>query len=143
MRFTALLAFVTAVSVAVATPAAHDAPVAHAGTPESPVTLTAQSGCGSIGPLGNGHWVWWITVSCTPGGHYTCQATDKTGCIPGNVANIANMQVDDPNDTYTVASADDANAVAFVCPSIGEVRCQSTFKENDDSPNYSLRVFVS
>ena len=31
------------------------------------VALSTESGCGSVGPLGSGHYVWYIVVGCSPG----------------------------------------------------------------------------
>lgn len=31
------------------------------------VDLAARAGCGSSGPLGTGHFEWFIDVGCTPG----------------------------------------------------------------------------
>ncbi|KAJ3010912.1 hypothetical protein NUW54_g2338 [Trametes sanguinea] len=149
MRFTALLAFVAAISVAAATPAALDVPVAYAGTPDAPVSLSTQSGCGSTGPSvmattsGTLSWTARRVVTRNTALHSTCQATDATGCVGGDVSHIGSMEVDDPNDTFNVASGTKTNAVRFVCPSIGQVRCEANFNDNYDGPNYSLRVFAS
>ncbi|KAI0630471.1 hypothetical protein C8Q77DRAFT_1133233 [Trametes polyzona] len=144
MRFNALLALVASIGLAVATPtpdaAAAAVPTVHGGL-NSDVVLHTQSGCGSIGPLGPGHFIWWITVSCNPGAKMTCQATDVTGCLPGNPKDIGSMEVDDPNDTFNIARGSHTNSVDFVCPSGGAVRCQANFNDNNDGPNYSLRVF--
>jgi len=71
----------------------------------------------------------------------TCEATDASGCEPGVASKIGSMEVDDPNDTTQYAKKSNTNSVTFVCPSGGQVRCQANFNDNDDGPNYSLRVF--
>ncbi|KAI0640731.1 hypothetical protein C8Q79DRAFT_436951 [Trametes meyenii] len=143
MHFSTLLALFAPVAVVVASatpaPATVGALVARSGN--GSVEIAKRSGCGSSGPLGTGHFVWFIDVSCTPGAQKTCQATDATGCLPGNPDNIGSMEVDDPNDTFQIAKQSNTNTVTFVCPSGGQVRCQANFNDNDDGPNYSLRVF--
>ncbi|CDO69694.1 hypothetical protein BN946_scf184851.g82 [Trametes cinnabarina] len=142
MRFSTLLAFAASVGLALAVPSTIEVPALHGGLNED-TTLTTQSGCGSSGPLGSGHYVWYIVVGCTPGDNYTCEATDSTGCLPGNAKHIGSMEVDDPNDTFTIASKKNTNQVPFVCPAGGQVRCQANFNDSDDGPGYSLRVFAS
>ncbi|KAI0750191.1 hypothetical protein C8Q80DRAFT_1166538 [Daedaleopsis nitida] len=142
-------AFSPSLAVATPAPAADSAAIpalmAYGGSAEAhaepTAVLSTQSGCGSTGPLGPGHYIWWIVVGCNAGQRYTCQATDATGCIPGDRSHIGSIEVDDPNDTFQVASARDANSVDFTCPSIGQVRCEVNFNENSHGPNYSLRVF--
>ncbi|CDO69716.1 hypothetical protein BN946_scf184851.g104 [Trametes cinnabarina] len=142
MRFSTLLAFAASVGLALAVPSTVEVPALHGGLNED-TTLTAQSGCGSSGPLGTGHYVWYIVVGCTPGDNYTCEVTDSTGCLPGNPDHIGSVEVDDPNDTYTIASEKNTNQVPFVCPAAGQARCQANFNDSDDGPGYSLRVFAS
>ncbi|EPQ51140.1 hypothetical protein GLOTRDRAFT_133458 [Gloeophyllum trabeum ATCC 11539] len=89
--------------------------------------LEARSGCGSICPLGEEHYICY------------CQAMDASGCYPGTVSHIA-MEVDDPNDTIQYAKGYNTNSLEFTCPSAGTVRCEANFNDNDDEPNYSLRV---
>ena len=45
----------------------------------------------------------------------------------------------DPNDTVQYAKVSNTNAVVFICPSGGQIRCQANFNDNYDGPNYSLR----
>ncbi|KAI0362234.1 hypothetical protein OH77DRAFT_32549 [Trametes cingulata] len=143
MRFSTILAFLASVGLVAAspyaTPQSGNALVARAA--EGNVTLSKRSGCGSVGPLGTGHFKWWIVVSCTPGAEMTCQATDASGCVPGDASHIGSMEVDDPNDTFNVARGTNTNTLPFTCPSGGQIRCEANFNDNDDSPNYSLRVF--
>ncbi|KAI0347420.1 hypothetical protein BDW22DRAFT_1351851 [Trametopsis cervina] len=136
-----LAAFMAVLSIGsvVAMPGPTEVQVAHSG--DGSISLTEQSGCGSSGPLGTGHFIWYIVVSCNPGATLTCQATDATGCLPGNAKHIGSMEVDDPNDTVQYAKKSNTNSVIFVCPSGGQVRCEANFNDNDDGPNYSLRVF--
>ncbi|KAI0342255.1 hypothetical protein BDW22DRAFT_1357566 [Trametopsis cervina] len=141
-----------------AMPSDTEALVAH--SPDGIVSLTAQSGCGSAGPLGSGGCNWYILVSCTPGDakfvvfifgdgckvsdialDRTCEATDATGCFPGDAANIATMHVYSSDGSVQYALESQSNSVPFICPSGGRVRCQADFKGITDSPNYSLRVF--
>ncbi|KAI0765594.1 hypothetical protein BD413DRAFT_673192 [Trametes elegans] len=140
MRFSTLLAFVASAGLVAATPAAIPVADLHGG-PTGEAVLSTQSGCGSSGPLGTGHYVWYIVVGCNAGSRYTCQVTDATGCLPGNPDKIGSVEVDDPNDTYNIAKGSDTNSVSFVCPAGGQVRCQANFNDNDDGPGYSLRVF--
>ncbi|KAI0653568.1 hypothetical protein C8Q70DRAFT_937590 [Cubamyces menziesii] len=116
-------------------------PAVYSGDGEEPIVLTSQSGCGSVGPLGPGHYKWYIVVSCNPGSSYTCQATDASGCVPGDAKHIGSMEVDDPNDTFQVAFKRNTNTLPFVCPSVGQIRCEANFNDNYDGPNYSLRDF--
>ncbi|KAI0826160.1 hypothetical protein BC629DRAFT_1453598 [Irpex lacteus] len=104
------------------------------------VDLAARAGCGSSGPLGTGHFEWFIDVGCTPGAQLRCQAMDASGCEPGKTNKIGSLEVDDPNDTFQVAKQSHTNSLSFVCPSGGQVRCQANFEDNDDGPGYSLRV---
>ena len=90
----------------------------------------------------------------------TCQATDASGCVPGDAKHIGSMEVDvgqllapgptglysyevsrfqDPNDTFQVAFKRNTNTLPFVCPSVGQIRCEANFNDNYDGPNYSLR----
>jgi len=118
-------------------------------TAANPITSTVagdatpreNSGCGSTGPLGDGHFVWYITVSCTPSAQMTCQVTDATGCIPGNPDHIGSVEVDDTNDTVQYAKASNTNTLPFTCPAGGQIRCQANFNDSNDGPGYSLRVF--
>ena len=67
MQFTTLLAFALAsVGLSYATAIAADSeyiPVAYA----ADASIAKRAGCGSSGPLGDGHYEWYIVVSCTPG----------------------------------------------------------------------------
>ncbi|KAI0364563.1 hypothetical protein BV20DRAFT_831265 [Pilatotrama ljubarskyi] len=138
MHFSTILALVTSVAVASATPSPAGNPlVARAGG----VEVAKRSGCGSTGPLGTGHFEWWITASCTPGTQMTCQATDASGCVPGDTSKIGSMEVDNPDDTTQIAKQSGTNTLPFTCPPGGQIRCQANFNDNDDGPNYSLRVF--
>ncbi|KAI0676169.1 hypothetical protein C8Q78DRAFT_988560 [Trametes maxima] len=154
MRLLALFALVASIAAVSATPA--PVPEDNVATPgdnvatpgdnalvarssDGSVEIAKRSGCGSIGPLGKGHFVWFITVSCKAGAHMTCQATDASGCVPGKTNKIGSMEVDDPNDTFQIAKKKHTNTVQFVCPSGGKVRCQANFNDNDDGPGYSLR----
>ena len=67
MHFSTILALVaTSVGLAVAAPSADAAvPLLYGG--DGDVVLSKESGCGSTGPLGPGHYKWWIVVSCNPG----------------------------------------------------------------------------
>ncbi|KAI0331609.1 hypothetical protein GY45DRAFT_1360683 [Cubamyces sp. BRFM 1775] len=142
MRFSTILALAASIGLVAAnpTPETSKAVTAFAG-PHGDASLSTESGCGSVGPLGSGHYVWYIVVGCTPGAELSCQATDSTGCLPGNAKHIGSMEVDDPNDTYQIASGKNTNTVQFVCPSGGQIRCQANFNDSDDGPGYSLRVF--
>lgn len=62
MRFSTIVALVASVGLAAATPSSL---VARSG--DGSVEIAKRSGCGSTGPLGTGHFKWWITTSCTPG----------------------------------------------------------------------------
>ncbi|KAL7280282.1 hypothetical protein ACG7TL_005195 [Trametes sanguinea] len=162
MRFSTIVALVATAGLVAATPspAAGSSLVARAG--DGSVELAKRSGCGSTGPLGTGHFKWWIVVSCTPGAEMTCQATDASGCVPGDTKHIGSMEVDvsiamvaeqasladtnmffaisqDPNDTVNIAKASNTNTLPFTCPSGGQVRCEANFNDNDDGPGYSLR----
>ncbi|KAJ8453497.1 hypothetical protein ONZ51_g13564 [Trametes cubensis] len=140
MRFSTIIALAASIGLVAAnpTPETNKAVTAFAG-PSGEVSLSTESGCGSVGPLGSGHYIWWIVVGCNPGAQLNCQATDATGCLPGNAKHIGSMEVDDPNDTYQIASKRNTNTVQFVCPSGGQIRCQANFNDNNDGPNYSLR----
>ncbi|KAI0750293.1 hypothetical protein C8Q80DRAFT_1270013 [Daedaleopsis nitida] len=142
MRFSTILALVASVAVASATPSPAGpgtALVARSNDGNVSESLTRRSGCGSTGPLGTGHFEWFIVVSCTPGAQLTCQATDASGCVPGAVGKIGSMEVDDPNDTVNIAKQSHTNTLAFTCPQGGQIRCEANFNDNDDGPNYSLR----
>ncbi|KAH9851986.1 hypothetical protein C2E23DRAFT_828538 [Lenzites betulinus] len=141
MRFSAILALVTSLALVSATPspAADSSLVARSG--DGSIELAKRSGCGSTGPLGDGHFIWWITASCTPGTQKTCQVTDKTGCLPGDTSKIGSVEVDNPDDTTQIAKKSGTNTLPFTCPPGGQVRCQANFNDNDDGPSYSLRVF--
>ncbi|KAH9893616.1 hypothetical protein C8Q73DRAFT_666280 [Cubamyces lactineus] len=146
MRFSTIFAFIASIGVISATPTPNNTTIVAFGGENGEVNLGTESGCGSIGPLGPGHYIWWIVVGCTPGAqifgmdYRTCQATDATGCLPGQAKHIGSMEVDDPNDTFQVAFRKNTNTLPFVCPSIGQIRCEANFNENSDGPNYSLRV---
>ncbi|KAL7280284.1 LOW QUALITY PROTEIN: hypothetical protein ACG7TL_005197 [Trametes sanguinea] len=133
-----ILGLAASIGLALAVPSSIEVPNVHGGNED--IVLTSQSGCGSSGPLGSGHYVWYIVVGCTPGDNYTCEVTDSTGCLPGNPDHIGSVEVDDPNDTFQIASRSNTNQVPFVCPSIGQVRCQANFNDSDDGPGYSLRA---
>ena len=62
MRFSTIVALVASVGLVAATPSSL---VARSG--DGNVEIAKRSGCGSVGPLGTGHFKWWITTSCTPG----------------------------------------------------------------------------
>eukprot|EP00753_Platysulcus_tardus_P019954 PLAT7657.1.p2 GENE.PLAT7657.1~~PLAT7657.1.p2 ORF type:complete len:152 (+),score=6.24 PLAT7657.1:46-456(+) len=133
MQFTILATLAAAAAVAVNA-------VPTADTPLAARAIEARSGCGSTGPLGDGHYIWWITVGCNSGGQYKCQAMGADGCLPGQTKHIGSMEVDDPNDTTQYAKQSNTNSVTFTCPSGGQIRCQANFNDNNDGPNYSLRV---
>ncbi|EPQ56152.1 hypothetical protein GLOTRDRAFT_92695 [Gloeophyllum trabeum ATCC 11539] len=152
MQFTILATLAAAAAVAVNA-------VPTADTPLAARAIEARSGCGSTGPLGDGHYIWWITVGCNSGGQYKCQAMGADGCLPGQTKHIGSMEVDvrtlvtvsdsqsdvpfqDPNDTTQYAKQSNTNSVTFTCPSGGQIRCQANFNDNNDGPNYSLRVIV-
>ncbi|KAI0820251.1 hypothetical protein BC628DRAFT_912382 [Trametes gibbosa] len=139
MHCFSILALITSLAVVSATPSpvADSSLVAHSG--DGSIELTKLSGCGSVGPLGTGHFIWFITVSCTPGAQQTCQVTDKSGCVPGKTNKIGSVEVDDPNDTVQIAKKSGTNTLPFICPSGGQVRCQANFNDSNDGPNYSLR----
>lgn len=68
MRFSTIFALVTSAALVSATPSPAPADaslVARSG--DGSISLAKRSGCGSTGPLGDGHFIWWITASCTPG----------------------------------------------------------------------------
>ncbi|KAI0653567.1 hypothetical protein C8Q70DRAFT_892290, partial [Cubamyces menziesii] len=139
MHFSTILALIASIGVVTATPTPNNTTIIAFGGENGEVALSTESGCGSIGPLGPGHYIWWIVVGCTPGAQMTCQATDVTGCLPGQAKHIGSMEVDDPNDTFQVAFKKNTNTLPFVCPSNGQIRCEANFNENSDGPNYSLR----
>lgn len=67
-RVTAVLAAVMAalfIGSVGAMPGPTEVSVVHSG--DGSVSLTKQSGCGSTGPLGTGHFKWYIVASCNPG----------------------------------------------------------------------------
>ena len=68
MRFSTIVALVASIGLVSATPTPETskAVTAFAG-PTGDVALSTESGCGSVGPLGSGHYVWYIVVGCTPG----------------------------------------------------------------------------
>lgn len=68
MRFSTVIALAASIGLVAAnpTPETSKAVTAFAG-PSGEVSLTTQSGCGSVGPLGSGHYIWWIVVGCNPG----------------------------------------------------------------------------
>ncbi|KAH9847860.1 hypothetical protein C2E23DRAFT_740809 [Lenzites betulinus] len=105
----------------------------------SELALSADSGCNSIGPFNSTSDVWFILKSCTPGSTMTCQATDQTGCLLGDAAHILILEVDDPNEEFTVAASTETNTLRFVCPSIGQIRCQVSLRSKKFGPDYSLR----
>ncbi|KAI0676167.1 hypothetical protein C8Q78DRAFT_373138 [Trametes maxima] len=139
MRFSTLLALAASLAAVSATPSPAPGSALVARSGDGFTEIAKRSGCGSSGPLGTGHFVWFIDVSCTPGAQKSCQATDSTGCLPGNPDKIGSMEVDDPNDTFQIAKKSDTNTVTFICPSGGQVRCQANFNDSDDGPGYSLR----
>ncbi|KAI0746451.1 hypothetical protein C8Q80DRAFT_1271349 [Daedaleopsis nitida] len=141
MRFSTILALVASVAVASATPAPTSETELVARSGDGNVSLTRRSGCGSTGPLGYGHYKWYIVRSCTPGSIAYCQVTDASGCVAGVRDKIGSMEVDDPDDTRIYAKGYENNLVKFTCPSDGQVRCQVNFNDRDDGPSYSLRVF--
>lgn len=66
MHVSAILSLAAAIGFVVATPSpAVIVPDVHGGNGE--VVLHTESGCGSSGPLGNGHFIWFIVVGCSPG----------------------------------------------------------------------------
>ncbi|KAI0323666.1 hypothetical protein GY45DRAFT_1264210 [Cubamyces sp. BRFM 1775] len=134
MRFSTIVALIASIGLVAASPSSL---VARSG--DGSVEIAKRSGCGSTGPLGTGHFKWWITTSCTPGTQMTCQATDASGCVPGDASHIGSMEVDDPNDTFNVAKASNTNTLPFTCPQGGQIRCEANFNDNDDGPGYSLR----
>ncbi|KAI0630472.1 hypothetical protein C8Q77DRAFT_1133238 [Trametes polyzona] len=138
MRFSSIIYLVLSVGLAAATPApATIVPAAHGGNNEA--VLHTESGCGSVGPLGKGHFKWYIGVFCNPGARLTCQATDASGCVSGATKHIGSMEVDDENDTFQIAKKSKTNTLELICPSEGAIRCQANFNDNNDGPNYSLR----
>ncbi|KAJ8453498.1 hypothetical protein ONZ51_g13563 [Trametes cubensis] len=68
MRFSTIVALVASIGLVSATPTPEvsKAVTAFAG-PTGDVALSTESGCGSVGPLGSGHYVWYIVVGCSPG----------------------------------------------------------------------------
>ncbi|KAI0630451.1 hypothetical protein C8Q77DRAFT_1160039 [Trametes polyzona] len=134
MRFSTVFAFVASAALVSATPSSL---VARSG--DGSVELAKRSGCGSTGPLGEGHFLWWITAPCKAGTQMTCQVTDKTGCVPGDTSKIGSVEVDNPDDTQQIAKKSGTNTLPFTCPPGGQVRCQANFNDNDDGPGYSLR----
>ncbi|KAI0746453.1 hypothetical protein C8Q80DRAFT_772018 [Daedaleopsis nitida] len=142
MRFSTVLALVASVAVASATPSPAPDTELVVRSGDGNVSLTRRSGCGSTGPLGLGHYKWYIVRSCTPGVDTWCQATDATGCVPGVTNKIGSMEVNNLDGTINYARrANGANTVPFNCPPIGRVRCQANFNDRDDGPSYSLRMF--
>ncbi|KAI0672677.1 hypothetical protein C8Q78DRAFT_672889 [Trametes maxima] len=141
MRFSTIVALVTSAALVSATPYPESDGTLIARAADGNVGLAKRSGCGSTGPLGDGHYIWWIDVSCKPGDQKTCQVTDKTGCLPGDTSKIGSVEVDDINDTNQIAKKSGTNTVPFTCPAGGKIRCQANFNDNDDGPSYSLRVF--
>ncbi|KAI0034825.1 hypothetical protein K488DRAFT_68888 [Vararia minispora EC-137] len=139
MQFSSLFSLLIAAAVVVANPTVSN--VLEARSADGQVDVLKRSGCGSTGPLGPGHYKWWIVASCTPGAPMTCEATDATGCVPGDPSKIGSLEVDDPNDTTQYAVAQFQSSVGFICPANGQVRCEANFEDNYDGPNYSLRVF--
>ncbi|KAI0669333.1 hypothetical protein C8Q78DRAFT_946364, partial [Trametes maxima] len=136
---TTLVAVAASIVLASAMPSAALSSTLVARSGDSSVEVAKRSGCGSTGPLGDGHFEWFIVTDCTPGAPMTCQATDASGCEPGRTNKIGSMEVDDPNDTFQVAKKSKTNTLPFVCPAGGEVRCQANFNDRNDGPNYSLR----
>ena len=62
MRFSAIVALIASAGLVAATPGSL---VARSG--DGSVELAKRSGCGSTGPLGTGHYIWWITAPCKAG----------------------------------------------------------------------------
>ena len=77
MQFSTLLAFALAsIGVSHVTaltldsehiPVNYDTYIAELNDASSGSALVKRAGCGSSGPLGTGHYEWYITVGCTPG----------------------------------------------------------------------------
>ena len=68
MQFHTVLMYVLAaasVGFVAATPTAGEIAIAHPA--DDSTALNKRSGCGSSGPLGDGHYEWYINVSCSPG----------------------------------------------------------------------------
>lgn len=61
MRFSTLVALVSSIGLVAATPVVAEPIEAR------DATAIKRSGCGSSGPLGTGHFIWYITVGCTSG----------------------------------------------------------------------------
>ncbi|KAI0746438.1 hypothetical protein C8Q80DRAFT_1271338 [Daedaleopsis nitida] len=143
MRFSTVLALVASVAVASATPSSAPGTdfVAHSGNEST--SLTRRAACGSTGPLGTGHYKWYIITSCTPGATEYCQASDKTGCTAGYAPGIGSMQVMSSDGKVTYEKGENAKSVlTFTCPSNGQIRCQVNLNSKKDGPNYCLRVFA-
>ena len=67
MHFSTILALIASIGVVTATPTPNNTTIIAFGGENGEVALSTESGCGSIGPLGPGHYIWWIVVGCTPG----------------------------------------------------------------------------
>ncbi|KAI0765587.1 hypothetical protein BD413DRAFT_481968, partial [Trametes elegans] len=100
------------------------------------VQLAARSRCGSRGPLGTGHLIWYITAK--PGVQELCQVTDETGCRPGDDVSIGFVEVCAPDGTNQIAKKGRTNEVPFTCPDMGQVRCQVNFNDNYHGLNYRI-----
>ncbi|KAI0742562.1 hypothetical protein C8Q80DRAFT_914358 [Daedaleopsis nitida] len=138
MRFSTVLALVASVAVASATPAPISETDLVARSGDGTASLTRRSGCGSTGPLGDGHYKWYITHYCSPGTHLYCQVLDASGCNLAGTRQIGSMEVD--SDGVTIIQESNVNQLPFICPQSGQVQCQANFNDRNDGPNYSLRV---
>ncbi|KAI0640682.1 hypothetical protein C8Q79DRAFT_920845 [Trametes meyenii] len=140
MRVSTILALFTSIAVTSATPFPDPDAALVARSNGTVAEITKRSGCGSVGPLGTGHYQWYIDVPCTVGDSLFCEATDASGCGQPNHGKIGSMVVYDSSGTFQLAkSAANMPRVAFVCPSFAKIRCEVNFVDNDDGPNYSLR----
>ncbi|KAH9893615.1 hypothetical protein C8Q73DRAFT_666279 [Cubamyces lactineus] len=159
MRFSPLLSILVAIGSVIATAVNSDiTPAVYNGDGEEPVVLTSQSGCGSVGPLGPGHYKWYIVASCNPDLKLPSLTTARARqLMRADVSQEKQSILDlwkstwvnfryrgydsnDPDDTFQVAFKKNTNTLPFVCPSVGQIRCEANFNENSDGPNYSLRV---
>ncbi|KAI0676164.1 hypothetical protein C8Q78DRAFT_1075091 [Trametes maxima] len=123
MRVFTILALFTSIAVTSATPFR-----------DSDVVPVARSN----GPVTE---IWYINVPCTVGDNLMCEVTDASGCGLPDSNKIGSLVVYDSSGTFQLAkSMDHVIRLPFVCPSFAKIRCEVNFVDNDDGPNYSLRV---
>lgn len=75
MLIASILLLATSFGFSAVTASPTDAPAGFAGAadvissplPNSTIGRRQSSGCGSVGPLGTGHYIWYITSTCTSG----------------------------------------------------------------------------